>query len=245
MDGGHSRSRAERTSRSCLGSASLAGRLTRAGAGAEGGGVVAGGPASEGGEDGGGRAKGRILADEEDGLELDQGLAEEAGDGATVEDGDGEVDLVTVEPGFDEGLMGVAEDEAELGEAALDVLEDGGEVVAQDDGGGGHAEGLGGAAAEAFADGLDVPEEGTDELVEVLAGRGELEGAPVEELEAEVGLELEDLAGDGGLLDAVGHVADGLHDAAVAGDVVEQLQVMDVRHGGVAGCGWLGQAPCW
>ena len=100
----------------------------------------------------------------------------------------------------------------------------------EDGGGGGHADRLGGAATDFFADQFDTAEEGADEVVEFAACWRQFEWAAIEELEAEVGLELQDLAGDGGLLDAVGDVPDGLHDATEPGDIVEQLEVMDVEH---------------
>ena len=41
--------------------------------------------------------------------------------------------------------------------------------------------------------------------------------------------ELDDLAADGGLLNAVGHVAHGFADAAVFGDVIEEFKVVNVH----------------
>jgi hypothetical protein len=94
-----------------------------------------------------------------------------------------------------------------------------------------------GAATDLLADQFNAAEERSDEVVKFAPGGGEFEGTAMEELEAEVGFELEDLAGDGGLLDPVGNVADGLHDPSEPGDVVEQFEVMDVEHRGRRG-GW-------
>ena len=59
-----------------------------------------------------------------------------------------------------------------------------------------------------------------------------MEGAAVEEGGGEGVFELEDLGADGWLLDAVGDAASGGADAAVARDVVEEFEVVDVHGGG-------------
>src|SRR5262245_11663281 len=64
---------------------------------------------------------------------------------------------------------------------------------------------------------------------EIFAGRGEAQRGAFEELRAGVFLERAHLAADGGLLDAVRDVADGRADAAVFGDIVEQLEVVHVH----------------
>lgn len=54
----------------------------------------------------------------------------------------------------------------------------------------------------------------------------------VEKFGAEILFELEHLAADGGLLNAVRDVADGAADASMFRDVVEELEVMEVHRGG-------------
>jgi hypothetical protein len=56
----------------------------------------------------------------------------------------------------------------------------------------------------------------------------------LEQADAEFSFQQADLAADGRLLDAVGHAAGGGGDPAVAGDVIEQLEVMEVgSHAGI------------
>ncbi len=77
----------------------------------------------------------------------------------------------------------------------------------------------------------EVGEKRGDEFVELLARRGESEGSALEKHRAEILLQFDQLRAHRWLLDAVGHVADGEADAAMGGDVVEELQVMDVHSG--------------
>ena len=88
---------------------------------------------------------------------------------------------------------------------------------------------LSGFAANLFTHQLDVGEERLDERVEFCPGRRELKRAPIEELRSEVFLQLQNLHAHGGLLNAVGNVAHSLADAFVAGDVIEQLQMVNVH----------------
>ncbi len=55
----------------------------------------------------------------------------------------------------------------------------------------------------------------------------------MKQLGAELRFQLQNLPAHRRLLDAVGHVPHRLADAAVAGDVVEKLEMMDVQHGGI------------
>jgi hypothetical protein len=57
----------------------------------------------------------------------------------------------------------------------------------------------------------------------------EHERAPLKKGDAQKLFELSDLAADRRLLDAIRDVADGFADAAVAGHVIEQLQMMNIH----------------
>jgi hypothetical protein len=65
--------------------------------------------------------------------------------------------------------------------------------------------------------------------IQALAGRCESKGAAFEKLRAEIVFERAHLAADRRLLDAEGNVPHRRTNAAVAGDIIEQLQVVDVH----------------
>lgn len=144
---------------------------------------------------------------------------------------DGEVDVAFLEPGFELGLEAGAETEAKSGMFAAEAFDDRWEVVAKDELGGGEAQDRRLAVAEAGGDGIGVVEERPGEIVEFLAFGSEAEGLSVEEFGAEVLFELEHLAADGGLLNAVGDVAHGATDASMFRNVVEEFEVMEVHRG--------------
>jgi hypothetical protein len=95
----------------------------------------------------------------------------------------------------------------------------------------GDPQGLLGSFAYLFLDGIEFTKKGSDEVEEFGASREEFEGPPPEELHSQAGLELEQLAADGGLLDPIGHIAHRFHDAAVSRDIVEELQMVDIHVG--------------
>ena len=76
----------------------VGGKAYQGGRGVGRAGVVAGGAHVERLDHGVGGPERRVMADKEDGLEIDERLALEPGDGPALEDGDGEVDFVAVEP---------------------------------------------------------------------------------------------------------------------------------------------------
>jgi len=168
---------------------------------------------------------------DENGFELDDRNAFQAGLRAGLERSDGEIDFTVLEPGFELGLEAGAEGEAERGMFATEAFDDRRKVIAQDELGGGEAEDGRLAIADAGGDGVGVVEERAGEIVELLAFGGEAEGLAIEEFRAEVLFELEHLAADGGLLDAVGDVANGAADASMFRDVVEEFEVVEVHRG--------------
>jgi hypothetical protein len=176
---------------------------------------------------GGGEAAG--FGEEEDEGHFEQGYGVDTNGGFAAEQADGEVDFLLEQPGEDLGVVAFAEGDFEFGELLAELLEHFGEEVAQDGFGRGDAEVLGDAAAEFFGHGSELVKKGFDEGVEFLARWGEREGSAVKEGNTEEFFELNDLAADGGLLDAVGHVADGFTDAAVFGNVVEEFEVVNVH----------------
>lgn len=82
---------------------------------------------------------------------------------------------------------------------------------------------------ELIGDVFEAGEEGIDEIVELFTCRSQGERATMEQPHFEVFLELENLPADGGLLDAVGHSAHGFSDAFKFGDVVKELEMMNVH----------------
>ena len=179
---------------------------------------------------GGGEAA--FFGDDEGHGELDEFLFADAFRAFTDEGGDADVDVLGEDALFELFETAGEERELEVGESFAEGAEDGGEVFALNGFGAADAETGGGAAAEGAFDFGEAGEEGFDEAVEGFAGGGELEGAAVEERGGEGVFELKDLGADGWLLDAVGDAAGGGADAAVAGDVVEEFEVVDVHGGG-------------
>jgi len=172
-----------------------------------------------------------FFGDDEGHGELDEFLFADAFRAFADEGGDADVDVLGEETLFELFEAAGEERELEIGEPFAEGAEDGWEVFALNGFGASDAESGGCAAAEGSFDFGEAGEEGFDEAVEGFAGGGELEGATVEEGGGEGVFELEDLGADGWLLDAVGDAACGGADATVAGDVVEEFEVMDV-HGG-------------
>ena len=84
--------------------------------------------------------------------------------------------------------------------------------------------------AKLRAKGFEVLEERPHISKQLLPFGGESERTALKQLRAEVFLEQQDLAADGGLLDAVGNMAHGAADASVLRDMVKQLQMMNIHH---------------
>lgn len=102
-------------------------------------------------------------------------------------------------------------------------------MVAQDDGRGADAQVLHLAALQLGFHHRELAEKRLDELVKLLARWRQRERAALEQRHAQVFFQPRELAADGGLLDAVGHVAGRLGDAAMPGDVVEEFEMVDVH----------------
>src|SRR5258707_9981500 len=83
--------------------------------------------------------------------------------------------------------------------------------------------------AEPLGDDVNVLKERPDELKEFRSRRRERKWPTLKELRAEGFLQFGDLSADGWLLNAVGNIAHRCRDAAVFGDEVEQLQMMNVH----------------
>ena len=78
---------------------------------------------------------------------------------------------------------------------------------------------------------LQVGKERFNELVQLLARRSECKRAACEELHRQIVFQAQQLGADGRLLNSVGHLSNGFHDAAVPGHVIKKLDVVDI-HGG-------------
>src|SRR5439155_27180627 len=76
---------------------------------------------------------------------------------------------------------------------------------------------------------IEVGEERLNETIKPLPGRRQREGPALEERHAQILLQLGDLAADRRLLDAVGNVAHGLGDSAMASDVIEEFEMVNVH----------------
>ena len=74
-----------------------------------------------------------------------------------------------------------------------------------------------------------LAKKGWMKLVQLLAGRRQREGPPLEERHPQVFLQLRHLPAHRRLLNAVRDVAHRLGNAAVPGDVIKQLQMVDVH----------------
>ncbi len=95
------------------------------------------------------------------------------------------------------------------------------------------------AALQSPGHNVQLAEERLDKVEQLLSLRRQREGAALKQGHAQERFQLNDLPADGRLLDAVGHVAHRLADAAVFGHVEEQLQVMHIHchPAGVPGIG--------
>src|SRR6185295_4568437 len=85
------------------------------------------------------------------------------------------------------------------------------------------------AASNPVRHGRQVLKERGDECEQFLSLRGQRERAALKERHAEGFLQLDDLAAHGRLLDAIGHVANGLADAAVPGNIIKQFEVVNIH----------------
>ena len=102
-------------------------------------------------------------------------------------------------------------------------------MMSQGRGGGGEAQMLILFSPELIADLFEAGEKGIDEIVELFTCRSQGERATMEQPHFEESLKLENLPADCGLLDAVGHSAHGFSDAFKFGDVVKELEMMNVH----------------
>jgi hypothetical protein len=76
---------------------------------------------------------------------------------------------------------------------------------------------------------VNFVEEGPNEFVQLDARRQKGKRATIKQFGAERFLQARDLAAYCRLLDPVWHIANGGHDSAMTGDVVEKLEMMNVH----------------
>src|SRR5262245_36007352 len=88
-------------------------------------------------------------------------------------------------------------------------------------------------AAQLVGHGIDVVKERSNEGVKVLSCRRERERPPLKQGHAQEFLQLKDLPAHRWLLNPIRHVPHRLADTAVPGDIIEQLQVMNVHSAGM------------
>ena len=88
------------------------------------------------------------------------------------------------------------------------------------------------ALAQARPHRVEILEKWLHERVKLLPLGREAERAAVKQPRPEIQLQLADLAAHRGLLDAIGNVPHRPADPAVLGDVIEQLQVMNIHRTG-------------
>ena len=74
-----------------------------------------------------------------------------------------------------------------------------------------------------------VVEKRTNEFEQLLARREESEWTAIEQFGAKRLFEARNLSTDRGLLDAVRHIADRWQNSSMAGDVIEQLEVVNIH----------------
>src|ERR1035437_794026 len=135
---------------------------------------------------------------------------------------------------FLQGLLEVlrvtlAQRDFEVGKALPHVLEHVGQMVAQDDRGSANADLAGLAALQVAGDGIQVGEEGLDEVIELLAGRRQRERPALEQRHPQVFFQLRHLPAHRRLLNAIRDVPQRLGNPAVAGDVIKQLQMVNIH----------------
>ena len=128
-------------------------------------------------------------------------------------------------------LRGIAfpQGEFQAGKFLSDGMENFRQMIAKNDRGGADANLPGLAALEIGGYFVQVGKKGLDELKEPFAFRSEREGPALEQGRAQIFLKLGNLRTNGGLLDSVGDVAHGRHDAAVSRNVIKKFKMMDIH----------------
>src|SRR5437016_2745442 len=103
-------------------------------------------------------------------------------------------------------------------------------MVAQNGARSAKAQLLGRSAAQFVGQSFQPFKEWLDKTKQLFAGAGQGKRPAMEQRDTQGFFELNDLCADRRLLNAVGNVAHRLADASVPGDVIEQLQVVDVHY---------------
>src|SRR5207249_9085601 len=145
------------------------------------------------------------------------------------EQGPCQVEFLFVQPLFQLRLVSLTQGQSQVGKLLAHVLRQFRQMIAQNGAGGAKAQLLSRAAAQFFGQGFEPLEKRFNEAKQFFAGAGQREGSAVEQRDAEGLFQLDDLRADRRLLNSVRDVAHRLADSAVTGDIVEQLQVMDVH----------------
>ena len=140
-----------------------------------------------------------------------------------------QIDFVFLQQAFGSRLIRVVQSQSECGIPSLMIPEQRRQMSAQDRGGRGESKTGVFFGPQLARDLADPAEKGRGKSEEFTPGGGECERAALKQLQAERSFELQDLAADGGLLNAIGNLAGGRADPAVPRDVIEKFEVMDIH----------------
>src|SRR2546430_561177 len=152
-----------------------------------------------------------------------------------------EVKLLLLQPGFQLRLVSLAQGQFQVGKFFAHVLRQFRQVVAQDGARGAKPDLLCPAPAQFVGQRFQPVKERLDETKELFAAGGQRKRAAIEQRQSQRFFQLDDLRADRRLLNAVRDVARRLADAAMPGNIIEQLQVMDI-HGSK---GFAGECSSW
>jgi len=142
---------------------------------------------------------------------------------------DRRVDFLLLQPVNDLRMITLTQAHLEFRKLSVQLLQYRRQIIPQHNFRGGDPEMPGHPAAQLLRHRCEVVEKRPDEIIKLQALRRQREGAPVKQRQAEVFLQLRYLPADGRLLDAIGNIAHGLHDAAESCHVIEQLKVVNVH----------------
>src|SRR5439155_1552978 len=140
-----------------------------------------------------------------------------------------EVKLLLLQPGFQLRLVSLAQGQFQVGKFLAHVLRQFRQVVAQDGARGAEPDLLRPAPAQFVGQRFQPVKERLDETKEFFAAGGQREWAAIEQGHSQRFFQLNDLRADRRLLNAVRDVAHRLADATMPGNIIEQLQVMDIH----------------
>src|SRR5438094_10553614 len=100
-------------------------------------------------------------------------------------------------------MVALTQSDLQIRKFPAHVLEQLGQMIPQHGGRGAYADLARLASLQLAGDGIEIREKGLNELIELLAVRGESEGPPLKKRYAEIFLQLRNLTTHGGLLDAI------------------------------------------